>query len=435
MNMVFVFFVGGAVIFGALSGRMKEVSDAGFQAAKDAVSLAISLIGIMAFWLGIVRVLEAGGFVNALARVVQPVLRRLFPEVPGDHPAIGAVTMNISANMLGLGNAATPFGIKAMIELNKLNKIRGTATNAMCLFLALHTSSVTLLPLGVIGVRAAAGCAAPAAIFLPTLLATTIAAATGVVAAMWFAMHDRRYADAVAAASLREAQADPAETAETPQQAAPDYSHLLVEPSAAARRVSFLLLAAFWAAVVLQAARAPELLSFLSRELLGFWLMPALMLLVICYGLSRGVRVYEAVVEGAKQGFDVAVRIIPFLVAILVAVAMFRESGAMDLLARAIRPLTDLIFMPVDTIPMALVRPLSGSGAFGVMSAVVKQAPDSYSSFVASVMMGATDTTFYIIAVYFGAVGVTRIRHALAAGLCADVAGTIAACLLSRLFF
>ncbi|MCB0343906.1 MAG: hypothetical protein KDD66_02255 [Bdellovibrionales bacterium] len=429
INIVFVLFIAGGVLFAGFTGHMHDITDASFESAKSAVSLAISLIGIMAFWLGMVRVLEAGGLMYSIARAVRPLMVRLFPDVPADHPAMSAMILNMSANMLGLGNAATPLGIKAMVELNKLNPIPGTATNAMCLFLAINTSSVTLLPLGVIGVRAAAGAAQPAAIFLPTLAATIISTLVGVCAALTLALRDKAYQPPKRRSS---ASADEEIELVVEQE---DFSHLRTGQHSLHPYLGWSLIILFGAAAGYRAMLAQDLLDFLINELMTFWLMPALMLLIIAYGVARGVKIYEAVTEGAKQGFDIAVRIIPFLVAILVAIAMFRASGAMALLAGLLNPITGIIFMPADVLPMALVRPLSGSGAFGIMSDLVAQDPNSYSAYLASTMQGSTETTFYVLAVYFGAVGITRIRHALVAALLADFAGIIASCLMCRLLW
>lgn len=428
INIVFVLFIAGGVLFAAFTGSMREITDASFDSAKSAVTLAIGLIGIMAFWLGMVRVLEAGGLMYSIARAVRPVMVRLFPEVPAEHPAMSAMILNMSANMLGLGNAATPLGIKAMVELNKLNPIQGTATNAMCLFLAINTSSVTLLPLGVIGVRAAAGSARPAEIFLPTLVATLISTIIGISAALFLASRDKDYDPKAKKSANSGGDASDIDVDE-------DFSHLRTPPHRAHGILAWLMALLFLGAGIYRGILSDNLGVFLVDELMTYWLMPALMLLIIAYGVSKGVKVYEAVTEGAKQGFEIAVRIIPFLVAILVAIAMFRASGAMALLAGWLNPLTGLVFMPADVLPMALVRPLSGSGAFGIMSDLVTHNPDSYSAYLASTMQGSTETTFYVLAVYFGAVGVTRIRHALAAALLADFAGIIASCLMCKLLW
>lgn len=434
INIVFLAFIASAIIFGGAQGKISAVTDASFEAAKGAVSLAISLIGIMALWLGLIRVLEAGGFMYTLARLVKPVMVRLFPDVPAEHPAMSAMLLNMSANMLGLGNAATPFGIRAMEELKKLSALKNTATNAMCLFLAINTSSVALLPLGVIGVRAAAGASDPAAIMIPTFLATVASTVVAIISARALSKIDRGYQAEVEAASndleavQDEEAGDEIKIQESGQ--GEDYSHLIAGQTPLGIAFGVLLIFGFLGAiayrVLTQDLGAND--SFVSA--VTPWLMPGLMMAIICYGLIRGVKTYEAVTEGAKQGFEIAVRIIPFLVAILVAIGMFQASGAMDLLVYYLSDITEVIFMPAEVLPMALVRPLSGSGALGVMSALVNNAPDSYASYVASTMMGSTETTFYVLAVYFGSVGVTRIRHALAAALAADLTGIIVSCLV-----
>lgn len=438
INFFFIIFLGGAILFAAFSGRMKEVSDASFEAAKSAVTLAIGLIGIMGLWLGLMRVLEAGGFMHTIAHWVKPLMVRLFPDVPGDHPAMSAMVLNISANMLGLGNAATPFGIKAMVELNRLNPLPGTATNAMCLFLAINTSSVSILPLGVIGVRASAGSADPAGIFLPTLIATSLSTFVGVATAILLAKFDSSYqsecANAAAASKTAQQGAD-SESSNNKSDDSPDYAKLLIPPALGYRFLGYGLITVFFLGLFYTIRRANEPWKFLSGDMLSYWLMPFLMLLILSYGLCRGVKLYEAVTEGAKQGFETAVRIIPYLVVILVAIGMFRASGAMDFLVSWLSPLTLLIGMPADTLPMALMRPLSGGGAFALMSDLIKQSPDSFSAYVASVMMGSTETTFYVLAIYFGAVGIGRIRHALAVGIMADIAGLCSSPILARLFW
>ena len=423
----------GAILFAGASGQMQAAADASIAAAKGAVTLAIGLIGIMSLWLGFVRILEAGGMMRQLARLVRPAMVRLFPDVPAEHPAMSAMILNISANMLGLGNAATPFGIKAMVELNRLNPLPGMATNAMCLFLAINTSSVALLPLGVMGVRAAAGSTRPFEMFVPTLIATLASTLVGVAVATWWGRRDVEYRRQIAEAQPPEtdtgSEAAEAETSE------PDYSHLVGQPGATGKRLAIAGLILLAGAAVYQGAVADSLPAFLQNRFASYWLMPVLIFLILSYGLARGVRIYEAVTEGARQGFDIAVRIIPFLVAILVAIRMFRASGAMELLTSVLNPITGLIGMPGEVLPMALVRPLSGSGAFGVMAELIEAAPDSYTAYVASTLMGSTETTFYVLAVYFGAVGVSRIRHALLAGLSADITGIVVASLTCRLLW
>ncbi len=441
INLVFVGFIAVAIIFAAYTNNMEAVTKASFESAKTAVGLAIDLIGVMALWLGLVRVLEAGGLMYTIAKYLKPLMIKLFPDVPATHPAMGAIILNISANMLGLGNAATPFGIKAMVELNKINPIKGTATNAMCLFLAINTSSVTLLPLGVIGIRAAANSQNPAAIWIPTLISTLLSTFVGVSVALWLGERSKKKGEAPECKNLELEEVEieevgVGEVEKVENEAVEgDYSHLLYPAGTASKIFAWLFIFGFIGSWVYGVIKAGNVAGFFNQDFLSHWLMPALILLIIAYGVGRGVKIYEAVTEGAKQGFGIAISVIPFLVAILVAIGMFRASGAMDVIANILNPITNLIQLPAEVLPMALIRPLSGGGAFGIMSELIEKAPDSYSAFVASTMMGSTETTFYVLAVYFGAVGITSIRHALVAALLADATGLIAACFLSSIFF
>jgi len=432
INGIFIFLILSGILSALATGTMEQVTKASFDAAKTAVELAIGLVGAMALWLGLMKVVEKAGLLLVIARRLKPVMTRLFPEVPGEHPAMSAMIMNMAANIMGLGNAATPFGIKAMEELDRLNPDKGTATHAMCLFLAINTSSVTLLPMGVIAVRAGAGALDPAGILLPSILATACSTLVAITAAKILARRSGTHGEPIKSAGATEEKTpdDHTQAGDAPSR-----------PPAAEGLRRFCLpvyFVAFLAALALtlyrHVAAGGALPDFFLRDL-PTWLIPFLMGLFIVYGLSRRVPVYESVCEGAREGFQVALRIIPFLVAILVAIAVFRSSGALALCIAAVEPLTALIGMPADTLPMALVRPLSGSGAFGVMSDIVSTAPDSKSAFIASIMQGSTETTFYVLAVYFGAVRITRVRYAITAALLADLAGILAAVFWGNLFF
>ncbi len=419
MNVVFLVIVFTAFATAAwqqlfLSGGgetspMDALSRAMVESATGSVELALGLIGVMALFLGLMKVAEEGGLLTILARLIRPLMVRLFPDVPPGHPAMGAMILNISANALGLGNAATPFGIRAMQELDRLNPRPGTATDSMVLFLAINTSSVTLLPTGVIALRAAAGSADPAGILPTTLFATLCSTTVAIAAALFF----RRFFPLGPV---------PAETVERAEKEEGGGDALPEEADAAYPLwVSLLALAGLLALVPL---------SILYGRSIAPWILPGLMIGFLAFGFLRGVAVYEAFVEGAKEGFQVAIRIIPYLVAILVAVGMFRASGAMDFLVDTIGRWTTALGLPAEALPMALLRPLSGSGAYGVMASIINDpaiGPDSYTGYLVSTLQGSTETTFYVLAVYFGAVQVRRIRHALAAALSADVAGVIAA--------
>jgi spore maturation protein SpmA len=400
---------------------MDALGAAMVEAATGSVTLAIGLVGVMALFLGLMKVAEAGGMLTIIAKTIRPLMVRAFPDVPPTHPAMGAMVLNLSANVLGLGNAATPFGIRAMQELDKLNPSKGTATNAMVLFLAINTSSVTLLPTGVIALRASAGSADPAGILPTTLFATCLSTTVAIIAAK---LLQRFSAVGVPAA----APPAPAATAAVP---AP-------ETSAPAEEFSQAAYPAWVSGLALGTILAAIPLTVVYGRAVAPWVIPGLMVGLLGFGAARKVRVYETFVEGARDGFDVALRIIPYLVAILVAVAMLRASGALDILVGAIGPMTSLVGLPAEALPMALLRPLSGSGAYAVMASVIQDpaiGPDSYIGYLVSTLQGSTETTFYVLAVYFGAVQVRRIRHALAAGLAADIAGVGASVLACSVLY
>ena len=408
---------------GDAQAPMQLLASGMIETAGEAVTLALGLVGVMTLFLGLMKVAEAGGMLTVIAKTIRPLMVRLFPDVPGDHPAMGAMILNMSANVLGLGNAATPFGIRAMQELDKLNPHKGTATDSMALFLAINTSSVTLLPTGVIALRAAAGSDDPAGILPTTLFATICSTAAAILAAKLYQRYSSRPpvsaagAGAGGAAAHDGAAAGLAEAGEIPQ--AGDIHRAAGESYPG------------WiSALALLAVAGLLPLTILYGRAISPWIIPGLMVALLGFGILRGVRVYEVFVDGARDGFQVAVRIIPYLVAILVAVGMFRASGALEALVTGIAPVTGLIGMPAEALPMALLRPLSGSGAYGVLASIINDpaiGPDSYAGYLASTLQGSTETTFYVLAVYFGAVNIRRIRHALATGLTADVIGIGAA--------
>jgi spore maturation protein SpmB len=329
--------------------------------------------------------------------------------------------LNIASNVLGLGNAATPFGIRAMQELDRLNPVKGTATNAMVLFLAINTAGLAILPTGVVALRAAAGSKDPAGIVFTTWFASGCASLVAILAATLLARLPRFRATNPqgAVVSVRPAEPPPS-IPEEPVRTPPRLGGWIAAAYVAAMGVALV--------VHLGDETAVRPWGDVARVVLSFWTIPALIAGLVLFGWARGVRVYESVVEGAKEGFQVALRIIPYLVAILVAVAMFRASGCLEMFVAAVSPFTQPIGLPAEAVPMAVLRPLSGSGAFGVMSDILStRGPDSYVGYLVSTMQGSTDTTFYILAVYFGAVGIKRTRHAVPAGLLADAAGIAAA--------
>jgi len=417
---------------------MQALGMAMIDSATSSVTLAIGLIGVMALFLGLMKVAEAGGLLVIIAKTIRPLMVRLFPDVPADHPAMGAMVLNLSANALGLGNAATPFGIRAMQELDTLNPHKGTASNAMVLFLAINTSSVTLLPTGVIALRAAAGSADPAAIVPTTLFATICSTTLAIIAAKIYQRFSQVPADMPADAARED---DALGAAMGTASAGPGADDPPVAPADGAPHPRGEGTAAYptWVSVLaLGGIVALIPISVIYGRVISPWIIPGIMVGLLGFGAARKVRVYEVFVDGAKDGFLVAVRIIPYLVAILVAVGMFRASGALDVMVAAISPVTTLFGLPGEALPMALLRPLSGSGAYGVLASIINDpavGPDSYVGYLVSTFQGSTETTFYVIAVYFGAVQIKRIRHALWAGLTADAAGIIAAVLICSLLF
>ncbi len=430
LNGLIVFAALASVFLAALSGQMQALTDAIVSSARGAVELAIGLIGLMAFFLGLMRVIEEAGALRHLARLVGPVMRRLFPGVPVHGPAMSAMILNIAANMLGLANAATPFGIKAMEELDKLNGERGTATNAMVLFLAINTSALALLPSGVVSMRASVGSEDAAGIFFPTWFASGCATLVGVTAAVLLSrLPAYRRTEPPPAAEARPAEAGGG--------VSDDEAPAAREPRPGRRRAARL----FWLALgvllgrfVWQHRTDPpfELLAGVTSA----WMLPLVVAVLVTYGWTRGVRVYDALVAGARQGFDVAVRIIPYLVAILVVIGMFRASGGIDLITTVLSPLTALVGLPAEALPMALLRPLTGSGAYAVMAEIMTASgPDSLVGYMVSTFQGSTETTFYTLAVYYGAVGIRRTRHTVPACLLADAAGIVGAVFIVNLMF
>ena len=430
LNAFFVGVVLLSILVAAFTGNMPALSQACVDSAGKAVTLALGLVGVMSFFLGLMRVASDGGLMRIVARAVAPVLRRLFPSVPQDHPAMSAMVLNIASNMLGLANAATPFGVRAMQELDRLNARKGTATDAMALFLAINTSGLALLPTGVIALRASLGSNDPAGIFFATWFASGCATVVGITAAIALSRLPRYRAEAPAEA----ADAGGADPVAAPPESAADP----LDPPRHGTAWAILGIAAFALGLVVTVGREwpDRTAGEIARSIASAWVLPGLVGGLVLFGWVRGVKVYASLVEGAKEGFQVALRIIPYLVAILVAVAMFRASGGLDVLVAWIGPWTARIGVPAEALPMAILRPLSGSGAYGVMAEVMTaHGPDSLLGYMVSVMQGSTETTFYVLAVYFGAVGVRRTRHTVPACLLADVAGLSAAVWISNRLF
>ena len=371
-----------------------------FDNAKTAFEISIGLTGVLSLWMGIMKIGERSGLVNVLARWLSPLMVRLFPEIPAGHPVFGHIFMNFSANMLGLDNAATPLGLKAMEGLQELNKQKDTATNAMIMFLVLNTSGLTIIPVGVMVYRAQMGAAQPTDVFIPILIATAIATLAGMIIT-----------------SI--------------------YQHINLFNRA---------IMAFVLGICLMVSGVMWLSTQVDRETMNLWstvlanvLLFSIIMAFIWAGVRKKINVYEAFVEGAKGGFETAVRIIPYLVAILVSIGVFRASGAMDFIVDGIGRVVEMLGGNADyvaALPTAIMKPLSGSGARGMMVDAMQQyGADSFVGRLSCIFQGATDTTFYILAVYFGSVGVRNTRHAVTAGLFADLCGIIAAMAVAAIFF
>lgn len=430
LNYIWLGLVLTAVLLGGHSARLKEVTDGAIEAAERAVmGTALPLIGITALWLGILRLAERAGLVASLTGMLRPAIQWLFPDVPANHPAMGSILMNLTANMLGLTNAATPLGLRAIKDLETLNPHPGTATNAMCMFLAINTSSIQIIPMTAVGILSVAGSINPTAIVGTSLVATVCSTVVGISAARFLQRFrfDRPLASVPAPAVI------PCKPG-TPQ------VPVLGEAARPITWWGWLILAAagvfavgaVWTAF--DTGQGSPLARWVNATSLVA--IPVFLGVIPLYAALRGVRVYDEFVEGAKEGFQLWVRIIPYLVAMLVAIGMFRAAGGMDLLARGLDPVLGALGFPPDLLPMTLMRPLSGSGTIGLFRELVNTAgADSLVARIGGTIIGSTETTFYVIAVYFGSVGIARTRHAVPAGLLADLAGVIASVWICRLVF
>lgn len=386
-------FLGDVTVFPALI-------DSTFASSKTAFEISLGLTGVLSLWLGIMKIGERGGVVNVLARALSPVFTRLFPDIPKGHPVTGAIFMNIAANMLGLDNAATPLGLKAMEQLQTLNPNKETATNPMIMFLVLNTSGLTLIPISIMVYRAQLGAAQPTDVFIPILLATFFSTVAGIIITSIYQRINLL-----------------------------NRTMLLTLGG-----MALVVGAIIWGFGQLD----KDQMNIVSTSVANILLMTIIVAFVLA-GMKHRINVYDAFVEGAKEGFTTAVRIIPYLVAILVAIGLFRASGAMDMLINGVATLVKALGGNSDfvgALPTALMKPLSGSGARGMMvDAMTTYGADSFVGRLSCIFQGSTDTTFYILAVYFGSVGIRNMRHAVPCGLLADLAGVIAAIGIAYLFF
>lgn len=377
-----------------------EIMNATFSSSETAFKISLGLTGVLSLWLGIMKIGENGGLIATLSRWLSPIFCKFFPDIPKGHPAAGSIFMNLSANMLGLDNAATPMGLKAMEELQELNKDKNTASNPMIMFLVLNTSGLTLIPISIMVYRAQLGAAQPTDIFIPIMLSTFFSTLAGVIAVS------------------------------------------LYQKINLFNKTIFLFLgiiSAFIGLIIFFFSTLPREDIDLYSTLFANIFLFSVIICFIMAGVRKKINVYDSFVEGAKEGFGTAVRIIPYLIAILVAIGVFRASGAMQFIIDGIAYVVSLCGLNtdfVDALPTALMKPLSGSGARGLMvDAMTTYGADSFVGRLASVFQGATDTTFYILAVYFGSVGIKNTRYAVTCGLIADFAGIIAAIFICYLFF
>lgn len=388
------------LVFMGDTGVFPAMIDSTFSSSKTAFEISLGLTGVLSLWLGIMKIGERGGVVDLLARLLCPVFTRLFPDIPKGHPVTGSIFMNIAANMLNLDNAATPLGLKAMEQMQELNTKKDTATNPMIMFLVLNTSGLTLIPVSIMVYRAQLGAAQPTDVFVPLLLTTFFSTLTGIIVTSIYQRIN------------------------------------LVNRT---MLITLGSLCTMVAAIIWLFSRMDgETMNTVSTSVANVLLMTIITGFIVA-GVRRRVNVYDAFIDGAKEGFGTAVRIIPYLVAILVAVGVFRASGAMDMLIDAIRSTVEMCGGDssfVGALPTALMKPLSGSGARGMMvDAMTTYGADSFVGRLSCIFQGSTDTTFYILAVYFGSIGVRHTRHAVVCGLLADLAGVIAAIAIAYMFF
>jgi len=402
LGFFFIAFLSGLYRFFFLadSDIFNAITLATFSLSKTAFEISLGLTGVLCFWMGIMKIGEKSGFIELLTRFLNPLLRRLMPDVPDKHPAFGAMVMNLSANMLGLDNAATPLGIKAMQHLQDLNPIKNTASNAQVLFLVINTSAVTLFPLSIFTYRAQMGASDPTDVFIPILIATYASTIAGLIAV----------------ASVQRIK--------------------LYDPIILAYLFSF---SALIAGILGYFSQLDQASMQQQSALASNFIIFSLIIVFMAGAVKRRINVYESFIEGAKDGFNTAVMIIPYLVAMLVAIGVFRASGAMDIILQAVRYGLNIFAIDdrfVDALPTAMMKPLSGSGARAMMVETMQlHGADSFAGRLASVVQGSTETTFYVLAVYFGAVGIKNARHAVACALFADLIGISVAIFMAYLFF
>ena len=449
LNVIWLVLLLLAVLLGGFNGKIREVGDGAITSANTAVTVVAGLVAVLTLWQGLMRLAERAGLVHRLGLALRPVLRFLFPDVPANHPAMGAIILNMAANILGLNNAATPLGLRAMGELNRLNRHPGVATNAQCMLLAVNTSSITLIPVTVIALLATAKAKNPTAIIGTSLAATAVAHAAAILTckvlerSRWYrlpAVRDPTVVEPDPSPEKVTAPAGESAEAEVETDAAlPWVSHARwVLAGAATLFVAMFVVTAFPETIgrAPAAGEAGRFFGLRMVDALSVMAIPWLVLFFPLYAALRRVPVYDEFVEGGKEGFQTAIRILPFVVAMLTAIGMFRAAGGLDLVTAALRPVTSLVGFPPELVPLALIRPFSGSASLGVLTDLVTNfGPDHFLTLTAATFYGCSETTFYVLAVYFGSVGIRRTRHAVPAGIVADVVGPVASLLVCRAVF
>ncbi len=430
LNNIWLALILVSVGIGAWKGHLPEVTRGALDGAKSAVvDVVLPLVGTLAVWMGVMRLAERSGLVNVLAQALRPIMRFLFPDVPPEHPAMGAMVMNIAANMLGLGNAATPMGLKAMGHLERINPRPGTATNAMCTFLAINTSSVQLIPATVVALLAAKGAKEPTAIVGTALVATSCACVVGVTSAKLL----QKLTVFALPPDIQEKPEQPVDEALEETLSVPPMvkgGGLVVGVFALLALATFVHEAFF----TLRSTGGHPFLAVVST--VSLMAIPLMLAFFPLYAALRGLKVYSEFVEGAKDGVQVAIKIVPFLVSMLMAIGMFRGSDGLRMLTDGLRPLLAHIGFPADLLPLVLMRPLSGGGTQGIFVDLLNHFdPDGLIVRTAGTIFGSTETTFYVLAVYFGSVAIRRTRHAVLAGLIADLTGVVVSVILCRWMF
>jgi len=427
VNFVWSFLLIIAVIVASYNQSLGTLGLAMLDSAKSAAELALALLGSITLWLGLIKIIEAAGLVKKLAQMLAPLFSRLFPDIPKNHPAVGTMLLNLVANAFGLSHAATPFGLRAMQDLDRLSAEKGVATDAMALFLAINTSGVTLIPVTVIALRAAANSKTPGAVFLPMMLTALASFIWAILVTKLFARLPYFHRSQPRVILQTSANEQPSEMIECEPRGSQ-------RTRIAAYSCGLLLAILLLRLMAIHFRNGENLLSLLQE--FSNYLLPLVAAFFVWYGWLKGIAVYDVAVSGAKEGFDVVVRIIPYLVLMMAMLGLLRSSGVFTAVSTALGPVTQRLGLPAELLPQIFIRPFSGSAALGMMSDNLKTyGPDSKIGFLSSILYGSSETTFYVLAIYYGVIQVRRIRHTLVACLCADTLSVLSAIVIGRVFY